>query len=71
MAYVDVLPRTEETPVEAYTRRRAELSQGWKFACACTKCEEDRNALGLGSSEDTEMSDGSKVDRALEAHNLA
>ena len=70
MAYVDVSQHPDETPADAYKRRRAELAQGWKFACACPKCEEDKQPLELATEEGPELTDGSKVDQALEAHNL-
>ncbi|EJD01142.1 MAS20-domain-containing protein [Fomitiporia mediterranea MF3/22] len=74
MAYVDVSQRSEETPVEAFTRRRSELTQGWKFACACVKCEEDKKSAGLEGEAEAEAeatADGSKIDYALKAHSLA
>ena len=63
MAYVGVSTRPDESPAEAFARRRTEISRGWKFACTCTKCEEDKKVLGLEDSEDKEpLKDGSKLD---------
>ncbi|KAI5124957.1 hypothetical protein M0805_007384 [Coniferiporia weirii] len=45
MAYVDVAQHPGETPVEARTRRRAELLHGWKFSCACEKCIKEKETI--------------------------
>ncbi|KAL5530712.1 TOM20 [Sanghuangporus sanghuang] len=63
MAYVDVSQRTDESPAAAYARRRAALSQGWRFLCACARCVEDKKSLGLENVEDEELvKDESKLD---------
>lgn len=60
MAYVDVSHRPDEPLAEAYARRRAALSQGWKFSCTCARCEEEKRSLGLENEEELEE-DGSKL----------
>ena len=70
MAYVDVSRLIGETPADAFARRRAELFEGWKFACTCSRCEEDKKTLGLEDS--LPVKDGSKLDfdRVLNAQKV-
>ncbi|KAF5363940.1 hypothetical protein D9756_000274 [Leucocoprinus leucothites] len=57
VAYVDVSQHTEsfETAAEARRRRRIELARGWRFACACPKCEEEGKEL---SKEEKKVEEG-------------
>ena len=45
IAYVDVTQHAGETVADCRRRRRVELSQGWRFPCACPRCEEEGNGL--------------------------
>ncbi|THH11720.1 hypothetical protein EW145_g459 [Phellinidium pouzarii] len=66
MSYVDSTQHAEETPVGARMRRRAELLRGWKFSCACAKCEEEEKLLHL--EKEGGHADGSRIEPALERH---
>lgn len=41
VAYVSVNQQPDETPAACRERRRTELLKGWKFACQCTRCQEE------------------------------
>ena len=56
VAYVDISQheneKEQETVLEARRRRRLELIQGWRFACACVKCEEEERGLSQEQKEE-------------------
>ena len=70
MSYVDVSQREGESVGEARKRRRTALARGWKFACACTKCEAEKATLGSDAEdgEDVPRTDGSKMDTLVVRH---
>jgi len=72
VAYVDVSQhdneKEQETVLEARRRRRLELIRGWRFACACVKCEEEGKGLSQEQKEEErkevpEGKDESRVER--------
>lgn len=56
IAFVDVTQHEGETALECRRRRRIELARGWRFACSCSRCEEELppasgpGAVGSGGS---------------------
>jgi import receptor subunit TOM20 len=50
IAFVDITQHEGETALECRRRRRIELARGWRFACSCSRCEEELPASGPGPS---------------------
>ncbi|KAF8345574.1 hypothetical protein F5887DRAFT_1074303 [Amanita rubescens] len=50
IAFVDITQHEGETALECRRRRRIELARGWRFACSCSRCEEELPASGPGAS---------------------
>ncbi|KAK0243121.1 MAS20-domain-containing protein [Armillaria nabsnona] len=48
VAFVDVTQHEGESDVECKRRRRIELARGWKFACACQRCNEEAKTESNG-----------------------
>jgi mitochondrial import receptor subunit TOM20 len=68
MSYVDVTQHPDETVLECRRRRRFELARGWKFACACEKCEEEGKEMSeenKAAETQTDVKDGSKLEGSL------
>jgi len=63
MAYVDVSQRANEGIDVARRRRRTELAKGWKFACTCVRCEEERKASETTAEDENIVAgEGAKVE---------
>ncbi|KAH6914784.1 hypothetical protein BKA70DRAFT_554989 [Coprinopsis sp. MPI-PUGE-AT-0042] len=45
IAYVDVKQKEAESMAECKRRRRVDLVRGWKFACACERCEHEADQI--------------------------
>ncbi|KAK2465945.1 hypothetical protein APHAL10511_001586 [Amanita phalloides] len=41
IAFVDITQHEGESAIECRRRRRIELARGWRFACSCSRCEEE------------------------------
>jgi len=68
VAYVDVTQHPDESVLEGRRRRRFELARGWKFACACGRCEEEAKELSeenRAAEAQVEVKDGSKVEASV------
>ena len=69
MAYVDVTQHSDESVVECRRRRRMELVRGWRFACGCSRCDEEATAMTTQEKEahaEVEVKDGSKTEASVE-----
>jgi hypothetical protein len=64
MSYVDCTSHENESPAEAYERRRQELEAGWKVSCVCSKCEEGKP---IPASEPLSQSSASETVVLLES----
>jgi len=51
IAFVDVTQHESETALECRRRRRIEIARGWRFACSCSRCEEELPASGPGATD--------------------
>ncbi|RDB20101.1 Mitochondrial import receptor subunit tom20 [Hypsizygus marmoreus] len=69
IAYVDVTQHPDESVVECRQRRRKELARGWRFACGCSRCEEEAKAMSteekVANAGEAEQKDESKVEASL------
>jgi len=77
VAYVDVSQhnneKEKETVIEARRRRRMELARGWRFACACVKCEEEGKELSQEQKkeEGNEVQEGKDESRVEGKHDIS
>ncbi|KDR84067.1 hypothetical protein GALMADRAFT_695672 [Galerina marginata CBS 339.88] len=67
VAFVDVTQHPGETTMEARRRRRFELARGWRFSCACERCEEEAQSLSSEekASATEQQKDESKVEDSV------
>lgn len=77
MAYVDVKAAPDASVIDARRVRRQELARGWKFACACTRCQAEAPELSLaGATQEAPKDDvqvvgrGAQVEGAVERFEL-
>lgn len=69
MAFVDIIQHADESATECRRRRRVELVRGWRFACGCSRCEEEGKAMTVeekdAQASETEQKDESMVEASL------
>lgn len=69
VAFVNVVQHADESPVECRRRRRVELARGWRFACQCSRCDEESKAMTVeeknAQAGETEQKDESKVEASM------
>ncbi|KAF8638601.1 hypothetical protein AX17_002142 [Amanita inopinata Kibby_2008] len=72
VAFVDVTQHEGESALECRKRRRVELARGWRFACPCSRCEEEGKELAAsGAGEVSTSSTGEEKGKAVDGEDVS